>query len=929
MKVVKSLHAGILHRTTEVFEQRLFTLTGLWGFELTTGEPVLEKDLWQSVTDAIAEGEVFDPGMPKVRGEYLLSGHFKAPDNKPVPGGLVSVSVGSLKKELAVFGDRYWTAGSFSDPEPITDMPITYDRAFGGEGYERNPAGKGMVDVDVQGVMRRPLPNVEYANRVMTSASDRPMPASLGRLDVTLPQRQMRAGTYDQTYIEKYMPGFPPDLDPLYFNEAADDQWFDDFLTGTERFRIEQMNADHPVLSGTLPGVRARLFIELAEDETSQVVELDNQLDTVWFLPNHNLGILIHRGSYALSDSPGATVKSAMIAHEYQSDPARDTTHYEDQLIKRTDPEHGVKYMMNTRDLLPYGVTCGFDALNEKSGLPMEGMASDNLQQFVENTVESTQAKVNEQMEEAYKTASDSGLDPALLSNAVNTPAEKSTEQEAIEAILNKVMPGYNDPDQAIDYAAIDLKALDELTEYLDSLKADKEAEVDAAVRERIEQLRQQEGGESVADQIEAQLDAIKNPSPLPRIARELDAQRESIRQQWAENEKQMMVMQSMGADISGIQQQMPELAQMETYLDDAQQQAEMGYRNSAHSIEQAASPHPGEEAALRSEFDQAVSDGTDLRRWDGAFVDLASVRVAQRSLQGALLEHSNLAYAQFTDVDFSEAVLAHADLSNTRFVRCTFKDANLGRCRLKDAYFDDCDFTNSILSNAAIEDSEFSNCLFSDRQDTFLETQCLRTRFTHCEMKRGTFYQMTMTGSQFTHSILDESNFLECDLRRCGFENTALNGVNLVSTDLTDADFSHAEAHNIRFVNGCTLEGARFYRSDVKQSNFRECALKGADFTEANLDACDFSDADLRQAVLTGAQARQSMFYQTNLEQVEATGFNAMEASFQDARMPGAVFQKANLYSANLYGVTVGDTDFRQANLKKTLFKDWRPDRE
>jgi uncharacterized protein YjbI with pentapeptide repeats len=70
-------------------------------------------------------------------------------------------------------------------------------------------------------------------------------------------------------------------------------------------------------------------------------------------------------------------------------------------------------------------------------------------------------------------------------------------------------------------------------------------------------------------------------------------------------------------------------------------------------------------------------------------------------------------------------------------------------------------------------------------------------------------------------------------------------------------------------------------------------------------------------------------LFINTNLEKASLVKVDAMEACFQDARLTGTSFQSANLYGASFYGVVVGETDFRGANLKKTLFKDWRPGRE
>src|SRR3954451_2884143 len=62
----------------------------------------------------------------------------------------VAFRVGSVNKQLAVFGDRYWTRnvlkGSMSDPEPFTSMPLKWENSFGGVAYDKNPVGCGTDD---------------------------------------------------------------------------------------------------------------------------------------------------------------------------------------------------------------------------------------------------------------------------------------------------------------------------------------------------------------------------------------------------------------------------------------------------------------------------------------------------------------------------------------------------------------------------------------------------------------------------------------------------------------------------------------------------------------------------------------------------------------------------------------------------------------
>jgi hypothetical protein len=70
---------------------------------------------------------------PQSTFEVLLVGSAQAPGGRPIPALTVGLTVGSVSKTMAVFGDRWWTPqGQMTPPQPFTTMPLTWDRAFGG-----------------------------------------------------------------------------------------------------------------------------------------------------------------------------------------------------------------------------------------------------------------------------------------------------------------------------------------------------------------------------------------------------------------------------------------------------------------------------------------------------------------------------------------------------------------------------------------------------------------------------------------------------------------------------------------------------------------------------------------------------------------------------------------------------------------------------
>jgi uncharacterized protein YjbI with pentapeptide repeats len=910
---------------TDVFDKQLFTVSSLWGFELSTGKAVLEQKLWRTVAKAIADGELFDAGYPKVKAEYLVSGCFMS--KEPVTGGIIDLKIGSLKKSLAVFGDRYWSASGFLGPEPVSVMPIRYENAFGGKQSKANPVGKGLEEVSFEGSKRIPIPNIEYHERLMTAKSDRPPPASLNRVEPIWPLRQALAGTYNQKYIEERMPGFPEDIDPRYFNDAPEDQRFEGYMAGDEEFLLTGMNLEHPALSGRLPGIRARLFIEVDRETENRFIELENELDTVWFFPNENLGVLIHRGSYSADTVGGKEIAKVLIGHELLANEPRTKEHYQDQLSKRSDPEDGFKYMMNTTDLIPAGVMCGIRELMAETDPSLKGQAQINITEYIDRQTASAKQSISDQLSHLDgKQPTD--MAATSIDEVLHHTSETSDEQKKVEALMEKILPNYAGTDEGMDLTKLNIEAVDELSEYIEELARESEDKAISSVRERIDALRMDNPNNDAANQLEKSLDMRHQPKPLPRVSRDIDAQLESVRSQLEQAEQEMVILQSMGVDPTLSGKKLTDLDELTEKLKMSKSQAEAGYRVVAHYVENACSPHPDSTSDLRLDFMSKLGVEHGLVGWDGAFADLSGISVNGQLMNNAYLEYLVAPGSEWTDVDLSEAILVHANLKSVRFTRCRFKEANLGASKIEDAIFIDCVFEGAGFGRADILNSRFEKCFFSDKMDAFMESNLSGVEFVDCELKRSNFYELNLDHCRFERSSLDESNLLKCQFSYCVFQECSLKGVNVVSCNFEEASFDHSDLDNVRFVMNCDIARASFKNITAELANFRECSLHQADFSNARISRSDFSGAIMTEVVMDNAYVRESMFIGTNLERGQLFCIDAMEASFQDARLTGANFKNANLYGASFYGVVVGDTDFSSANLKKTLFKDWRPGR-
>lgn len=257
MRTVKPLRMSVLHRAFENAGQPMLTVTLLCGFRLDAPKAIQhEVALWKAVQNTWPNQPI-DEFMPKTRGEVLVGGSAFVV-GQPAPATTVRVAIfrdGAplVDKELAVFGDRTWNTLGMSAPEAFTEMPMSWSRAFGGEGFADNPGGRGYRATEIDGQRVHNLPNIEYPRKLLTKPADKPPPASFLPLDLTSPTRMKRSGTYDQKWLDTRFPYYPEDFDWEFFNVAPEDQRMVGFFDGHETFRVEGMHPARRVIEGTLP----------------------------------------------------------------------------------------------------------------------------------------------------------------------------------------------------------------------------------------------------------------------------------------------------------------------------------------------------------------------------------------------------------------------------------------------------------------------------------------------------------------------------------------------------------------------------------------------------------------------------------------------------------------------------------------------------
>lgn len=940
MRILSPLQPGLLQKPFSFNDRHFLCVSLLWAFRLDSGEVVLESEMWQALSDLFSDGRIFDQGMPKDRAEFLCLGSFHAPEGKPVMQEAVSVRVGDRTKKLLVSGPRTWRTGGATRPRPITRLPIRYNEAFGGEGFADNPIGKGFVADTESG--ERPLPCVEYPREAITSPSNTPRAASLEPLDLTWRPRQRYAGTYDDEYMRKRMPGLPDDIDWRLFNDAPQDQWFDGFLRGDEPFELLNMTPDRSRLAGHLPGVHGRAFIEKRRDPTRRESELEfreipTRLDTVWLLPDAGLGVLIHRGTTEIATDDGTDVVNLMTAYENLADPDRTTEHYRGEMTRRADPENGFRYMLDTRALLPAGYACAIQELVADDDMQMENLGQQNGQAFGEQQKRKAEERIDEQAEELRAQLEPHGqhmpeeaanLDQQIASakQAVRGEAEPSAEQQELERIMEKIAPGASGGGQ-VDITQVDFDAFDELQEYTDRLAAEQRELAEQTLRDRIEDLRQQNNPEreeltrAIAE-AERALAAMNEPAPLPRP--KLDIDLDQVQQQMDVLDQYRDELRAGGVDEQEIKAQIPDMGPIREQLAEAEKKIAEQYRDGAHFMDECVSPHPGEEADLRARLLAATAGAAATG--DYAFVDLSGVTLRDLDLTDAYLEYVNFTGATLIGVNLTGAILARAHLRDCRFEDVNLKNANVGATTIDGAVFEDCDLTEARLGRAKITRARFERCRLMERQEMFLETELEEVQFINCMMEQTNFLERDLSNCVFRGSQLTQSNFIQGDLTGADFTEAVLTGVNIVSTRAPRARFDRATMDNTRFIDEPVLNDTSFREAHLHGANLREADLAGADLAYADLEGADLSGAWLTGANLDRAGAVGANFQKTELANATLRNADLREALLMKARMQRTKFTRANLYSVSFLFSTLGETEFSGANMDNTILRDWRP---
>lgn len=222
------------------------------------------------------------PKKPKT--DIILNAVARAPGGQSQTDWECGIAVDGrfpLDKNLRVTGPRYWEPiwvershervgppanprdGKFlqwrlSTPQPTNEVPIGYERAFGGmlakpqgrdetgmerlpylEAWQYNPIGCGWIDQELTPTtMPVSAPCIEDPLDPVREPYATHKPQGFGPIPPDWLPRRPLGGTYDQDWIDSRWPNWPDDYDFAYHNSAHPDLILTGYLAGNERVAL-------------------------------------------------------------------------------------------------------------------------------------------------------------------------------------------------------------------------------------------------------------------------------------------------------------------------------------------------------------------------------------------------------------------------------------------------------------------------------------------------------------------------------------------------------------------------------------------------------------------------------------------------------------------------------------------------------------------
>ncbi len=863
MKIIKPLTLGLLHKPYQYQGKSFIAITAMGFFKLGQGNArfLLESAQWPKIVPRLPQGVALDEVMPKPQGEVLLLANAYAPKGAPSTEMEIRVRLANVDKRLRIYGDREWKRGvylwsSVSKTAAITVQKIDYAYAFGGAKYAQNPVGRGYTGKLSQN--HGQLPNISYPTQNTQARWLSAQPAGYSPIPISHPLRSSKLGSYGRRWRKYEAPGFASNLNWEAFMQAPIDQWITGYFQGGEDYCLEGMHPTQSCLKGRIPALKARAFILSKNQKPEDARELHMRFDTVYFLPDQELGVALFHGHVEIKDSDGLDVQAIMLAYENNAED-KSKAHYLEVLNLRLDPKTAALHAFNESQL---AATLSPEAQAEKQMLSAENSAKEQKKR---------QAAINELHEDFWQSQGSAITRPkADVPPTATTPPFASLNSQSIV-------------DGDFDLS----KIIAEATQIAE--------QAERAGQAKIAQLAMELGAAPSADQDRLYQEAIER-AIVP--AYDLFPENETgVDPQQAE-----MLLALETAYQNGQGDPHLSLAEAQTHLKKLPALKRQARRAAITATQNQASLSPEKAQKFGQVVMQWLRSGLSLAGRDLSGVDLRGCDLSGADLREVMLENALLDGANFSDANLQGAVLLQAHMQAANFSRALLTDANLCQSLALHANF----YAAQLKGARAIEAKWDGAQLDQACLDDFIgiKIQLNQASLREVQAKNAIFLQAEAVASRWHGAQLEKMVALRADLSHCEMVDVRMNKTVLIEANLSSSRWLRASLNGVQATSKANWRDAEF-----EQVSAENCGFHGIDFQEVRMHQsrfirCDFGECNMEAAHITESNFAYSTFMQTRLNSASITNVdfyqaNCRKADFRDGRISKSPFFQTELTQA------------------------------
>lgn len=174
------------------------------------------------------------------------------------------------------------------------------------------------------------------------------------------------------------------------------------------------------------------------------------------------------------------------------------------------------------------------------------------------------------------------------------------------------------------------------------------------------------------------------------------------------------------------------------------------------------------------------------------------------------LLVETEVEYATFKDIDYSDARISGKDIAFSVFEHCAFSATHLEETKFEKTKFVDCAISNVFNEGARLIDVEFERCKIIGLRLYPCDQTVFDIRFKGCKLILCNFSDAKMKGAVFADCEIEESCFQNTYLRDSDFSGTRFRDTLFSKCDLGKSSFEDAMGYSIdprdNKVDGCAF---------------------------------------------------------------------------------------------------------------------------